>query len=409
MKNQIIAGLDLGTTKIACIIANVTENGNIDIVGVGVTSSAGLRKGMVVSHEKTAESVRRATNEAEKMAGIKLTQAYTGIAGDHIRGQTSRGVIAISRPTKEIAKSDIDRVIEQAKAVSIPMDREIIHAIPQGFIVDEQAGIQDPAGLLGVRLEADVHIITGAVTSAQNIYKSVEKAGVQVRDLVLQPIASSYAVLDSEEKELGVILIDIGGGTTDIALFYEGTLRDTFVIGLGGVNITNDIAIGLRTPRIHAEEIKRNYGVARENLVGDTKTIDVPGIGGRPDRKVKRKLLASIIQPRIEEMLTLGYRELRKSEYIDLVSAGVVVTGGCAKMKGIEEIAESIFGLPTRVGVPNGIGGVDELVKDPTHATGVGLILYGYEHKGREGIGRPAVDGSVFTKIIDRMKRWLLE
>jgi len=389
MKSEIIAGLDLGTTKVACIIANVTEKDSVEIIGIGVTPSSGLRRGMVVNLEKTTESVRHAINEAEKVAGIKLTQVYTGIAGDHIRSQTSRGVIAISKPTKEISKMDIDRVIEQAKAVSIPMDREIIHAIPQGFIVDDQPGIKDPAGMSGVRLEADVHIVTGAVTSAQNIYRSVEKAGVQVRDLVLQPIASSYAVVDPEEKELGVALIDVGGGTTDAALFYDGTIRGTFVIGLGGVNVTNDIAVGLRTPRIYAEEIKKEYGVARDNLVSDTEMIDVPGIGGRPNRKIKRKILASIIQPRLEEIFTLVYREFRKSDYMDLISGGIVLTGGTAKMEGIEELAESIFGLPTRVGIPNGVGGIADMVKDPIHATGVGLVLYGHEYRGRDGIGRP--------------------
>ncbi|MDO9575271.1 MAG: cell division protein FtsA [bacterium] len=409
MKSEIIAGLDLGTTKVACIIANVTEKDSVEIIGIGVTPSSGLRRGMVVNLEKTTESVRHAINEAEKVAGIKLTQVYTGIAGDHIRSQTSRGVIAISKPTKEISKMDIDRVIEQAKAVSIPMDREIIHAIPQGFIVDDQPGIKDPAGMSGVRLEADVHIVTGAVTSAQNIYRSVEKAGIQVRDLVLQPIASSYAVVDPEEKELGVALIDVGGGTTDAALFYDGTIRGTFVIGLGGVNVTNDIAVGLRTPRTYAEEIKKEYGVARDNLVSDTEMIDVPGIGGRPNRKIKRKILASIIQPRLEEIFTLVYREFRKSDYMDLISGGIVLTGGTAKMEGIEELAESIFGLPTRVGIPNGVGGIADMVKDPIHATGVGLVLYGHEYRGRDGIGRPGIDGSLFTKIFERMRKWLME
>lgn len=409
MKNEIIAGLDLGTTKVACIIANVTEKDSIEIIGIGVTPSNGLRRGIVVNIEKTTESVRHAINEAEKVAGIKLTHVYTGIAGDHIRSQTSRGVIAISRPTKEISKMDIDRVIEQAKAVSIPMDREIIHAIPQDFIVDDQPGIKDPAGMSGVRLEADVHIVTGAVTSAQNIYRSVEKAGVQVRDLVLQPIASSYAVVDPEEKELGVALIDVGGGTTDAALFYDGTIRGTFVIGLAGVNVTNDIAVGLRTPRIYAEEIKKEYGVARDSLVSDTEMIDVPGIGGRPNRKIKRKILASIIQPRLEEIFTLVYRELHKSDYMDLISGGIVLTGGTAKMEGIEELAESIFGLSTRVGIPNGVGGIADMVKDPIHATGVGLVLYGHEYRGRDGIERSGIDSSLFTKIFERMKRWLIE
>ncbi len=407
MKSEIIAGLDLGTTKVACIISNINQKGNVEIIGLGTTPSTGLRRGIVVNLEKTTESIRQAVNDAEKMAGIKLTQCYTGIAGDHIRSQTSRGVIAISR--KEITKGDIDRVIEQAKAVSIPIDREIIHAIPQAFIVDDQPGIKDPAGMSGVRLEADVHIVTGAVTSAQNIYRSVEKAGVQVRDLVLQPIASSYSVIDPEEKELGVALIDIGGGTTDTALFYDGAIRDTFVIGLGGENVTNDIAIGLRTPRVYAEEIKKVSGVARNNLVSDNETIDVPGIGGRPNRKIKRKLLASIIQPRLEEIFTLVYRELRKSDFIDLISAGMVLTGGAAKMEGIEELAESIFGLPTRVGIPNGAGSMADMVKDPIHSTGVGLVLYGFENRGRAGIGRPGIDGSLFTKILERMKRWLLE
>jgi cell division protein FtsA len=405
--SKIIAGLDLGTTKIACIIANVSEMGEIDIIGVGVSPSTGLRRGVVVNIEKTRNSIRDAINRAEKMAGVKIKEVYTGIAGDHIRSQNSRGVVAVSSPTKEITKQDVERVIEQARAVSIPMDREIIHAIPQKFIVDDQHGVDDPVGISGIRLEANVHIVTGAVTSAQNIYKSIEKAGVHVRDLVLQPIASSYAVLDKEEEELGTALVDVGGGTTDVAIFHNGSIRESFCIGLGGINITNDIAIGIRTPRAFAEKIKKEYGVAKEELVGDNETIKVPGVGGRPEREIKRRILSAIIEPRLEEIFTLVYRGIRKTDYIDLISGGIVLTGGTAKMNGIEDLAESIFGLPVRIGLPSGIGGLTDTVKDPIHSTGVGLVLYGYENRDKKGI--ISEGESLFSKILEKMKKWFVE
>jgi len=342
--------------------------------------------------------------EAELMAGVKVEAVYAGIAGDHIRSINSKGVIAVSRQGNEITKQDVERVIEQAKAVAIPMDREIIHVIPQDFIVDDQHGIRDPVGMSGVRLEAEVHIVTGAVTSAQNIYKSIERAGLRVIDLVLQPLASSLSVLNGDERELGTALLDIGGGTTDLALFFEGSIRHTAVIGLGGNNVTNDIAIGLRTPAAQAELLKKKQGCAMQALVKQDEIIKVPGVGGREEREVSRQVLASIIEPRMEEIFSLTQREIKRTDYADLLAAGVVLTGGTASMQGMAELAEQIFNLPVRIGYPQGVGGLVDSVKDPIHATGVGLVLYGFQ-EGEGGFAGVS-EGKLFARILERMKRW---
>jgi len=414
MKHNIIAGLDIGTTKIACIICDVSAGAEPKIIGVGVSRSDGLRKGVVVNIDKTVQSIQKAVEEAELMAGIDADAVWVGIAGDHIRAINSRGVVAISRPQNEISEIDVIRAVDAAKAVSIPMDREILHVIPQEFVVDDQKGIKDPVGICGVRLETQVHIITGAVTSAQNIYRSVNKAGLKVIDLVLEPLASCYATLDMDEKELGVALIDMGGGTTDVAIYFDESIRHTAVIGLGGKNVTSDIAIGIRTPIERAEEIKKQYGCAYSALVKGTDFISVPGVGGREQREVSRAVLASIIEPRIEEILSLVLREIRKTEFCDMLGAGIVLTGGAALMDGIKELAEKVLELPAKIGVPAGFGGLTEAARTPIHATGVGLCLYGIEqlNKKQSGKGRgrgarsPGGDDS-FKRILDRMQSWV--
>ncbi len=402
MANTIV-GLDLGTTKIACIIAEVDRE-ELKIVGVGTApSEEGLRRGVVVNLEKTAKAIEKAVSEAELMAGVKIGSVYAGIAGDHIRSINSRGVIAVSRGGNEITQADVDRVIDAAQAVAIPMDREILHVIPQGFIVDDQKGIKDPIGMAGVRLEVEVHIVTGAVASAENIYKSIKRAGLKVDDLVLQPLASSQAVLTPDERSLGVCLMDIGGGTTDLALFFEDSIRHTAVIGLGGNNLTNDIAIGLRTPTDQAERIKRKYGCATAQQVKEDEIITVQGVAGREEREVSRQVLAQIIEPRMEEIFSLAHREIKRSDYGDMLGAGVVLTGGASKLPGAAALAEQVFNQPARVGEPRGLGGVSDAVKDPMHATGVGLVLYGFEKRFR----KEAMDeDKLFDSILGKMKGW---
>lgn len=408
-KEGLIVGLDLGTTKVACVIAEEKEDGEeVSIVGVGTTPSEGLRRGVVVNLDKTVSSIKKAVAEAELMAGVRVEEVIAGIAGDHIRSINSRGVIAVSRPGFEITPKDVSRVLEQARAIAIPMDREIIHVLPQEFIVDDQGGIKDPVGMSGVRLEAVVHIVTSALTSAQNIFRAIERSGIRVRDIVLQPLASSLAVLDSEERELGCLLIDIGGGTTDLALFYDGTLRYSSVIGLGGVNVTNDIAIGLRTPRAQAEFIKTENGCTLSSLVQEGEKIRVPGVGGREEREVTSHVLSAIVEPRLEEIFSLATREMKKSDYGDLIGAGVVLTGGTARMRGIQQLAEQVFDLPVKIGIPKGIGGLTEIVSNPLYATGVGLVLYGFENQ-KNGSHRSFNGFPIFDRIIDRMKSWFSE
>jgi cell division protein FtsA len=409
MDDNVFVGLDIGTTKIACIISEMDANGELKIVGVGVSPSDGLRKGVVVNIDKTVRSIQKAVEEAELMAGVDVDSVWVGIAGDHIRAINSRGVVAISRDDNEISELDVVRAIDAAKAVSIPMDREILHVIPQEFIVDDQKGIKDPIGMCGVRLETQVHIITGAVTSAQNIYKSVDKAGLKVIDLVLEPLASCYAVLEKDEKELGVALIDMGGGTTDIAIYFDESIRHTAVVGLGGKNVTSDIAIGIRTPIERAEEIKKQFGCAYGPLVKGTEYISVPGVGGREQREVSKGVLASIIEPRLEEILSLALREIKRTEYADMLGAGIVLTGGGSLMDGIQELSEKVFEMPVKLGIPTGFGGLTEAAKSPVHATGVGLCMYGMEQmKNRKGKKVMSGDDN-FKKIFDKMKSWVKE
>jgi cell division protein FtsA len=370
-------GLDIGTTKISCIIAEQKSNGEeIHIVGVGNAPSEGLRRGVVVDLEKTVASIQRAVDEAERMAGVPVKAVSAGIAGDHIRSINSRGVIAVSRKDNEISRADVERVIEAAKAIAIPMDREIIHVIPQEYTVDDQSGVKDPVGMSGVRLEAEVHIITGAVTSAKNICRAIQRAGLKVGDLVLEPLASSHAVLDANERDLGVVLLDIGGGTTDVAVFYEGSIRHTAIVPVGGANVTNDIAIGLRTPIDKAEQIKIASGCALASLVPANETLMVSGVGGRADREISRHVLASMIEPRMEEIFAMANREVKKNHFAELLGGGVVLTGGTSLMSGAVELAEQVFEMPVRLGAPEGFGGLGANVADPRFSTGVGLVLH---------------------------------
>jgi cell division protein FtsA len=369
-------GLDIGTTKISCIIADASADGGLRVVGVGNAPSEGLRRGVVVDLEKTVASIQRAVDEGERMAGTTVRGVHAGIAGDHIRSINSRGVIAVSRKDNEIGPADIIRVVEAAKAIAIPTDREIIHVIPQEFIVDDQDGIKDPVGMSGVRLEAEVHIITGAVTSAKNICRAIQRAGLKVYDLVLEPLASSHAVLDPDERDLGVVLLDIGGGTTDVAVFFEGSIRHTAIVPFGGANVTNDIAIGLRTPIDKAEAIKIQYGTALAALVSAAEMVTVNGVGGRTDRQISRHVLASMIEPRMEEIFALANKEVKKNHFAELLGGGVVLTGGTSLMPGVVELAEQVFEMPVRLGLPQGLGGLSANVADPRFSTGVGLVLH---------------------------------
>jgi cell division protein FtsA len=390
MKDNVIVGLDIGTTKIGVVIGEVSEESQPNIIGVGMAHSDGLRKGVVVNIDKTVNAIEKAVEEAELMAGIDVDSVFVGIAGGHIKSINSKGVVAITNANNEITAEDVERVIEQAKAVAIPMDREIVHVIPQEFIVDEQTGIKEPVGMSGVRLEVEAHVVTGAITSAANIYKSVEKAGLNVLDLVLEPLASSYAVLTPDERELGVGLVDMGGGTTDIAIFFDDAIRHTAVVSLGGKNVTSDIAIGIRTPIEQAEEIKKKYGIALASLVRKDEYVEVPGVGGRESREVSRAVLASIIEPRLEEIFSLVQREIKRSEFADMLGAGLVLTGGGALLEGISDIAEQVFDMPVRIGRPGGFGGLTDTVKSPIWATAVGLIQYGHRNMDvvLEGAGR---------------------
>jgi cell division protein FtsA len=406
IKGDQIVGLDIGTTKICAIVAEAEDSGLLKITGVGSSPSNGLKRGVVVNVEQTVQSIQRAIEEAERMSDTRIAAVYAGIAGDHIRSLNCRGVIAVSGPDSEITAHDEARVIETAKAVSIPMDREIIHVLPQSFVVDDQPGVKNPIGMSGVRLEADVHMVTGAVTSAQNICKSIRRAGVEVVDLVLEPLASSYAVLSPEEEEMGVVLVDIGGGTTDIAVFYDGSIRHTAVVGLGGENVTHDVSIGLRTPLKQAEATKRQHGCALRTMVSKEESIEVPGLAGRPSYMVPRAELSAVIEARMEEIFTLVHREIRRTDYADLLAAGVVITGGGAMLEGTVELAEEVFGMPVSLGIPRGITGLAESVKEPIYATGVGLVQFGMHHRTRGDMVHAGGD-DFFDSILGRMKGWV--
>jgi cell division protein FtsA len=409
--DEFIVGLDIGTTKICVVVGKASTEGKISIVGIGSHPSTGLRKGVVVNMDSTVNSIKKAVEEAELMAGIKIDSCLAGIGGAHIKSFNSNGVVAIK--DKEVRPDDIERAIDAAKAVAIPADRELIHVIPQEFIVDDQDGIKDPVGITGVRLEVKVHIVTGNISSAQNIIKCCRLAGLNVDDVILGQLASSEATLTEEEKEIGAALVDIGGGTSDIAIFSNGSIKYTSVLPFGGNNITNDIAIGLRTPIDDAEKIKKKYGCAFSNMVGANETIEVPSVGGRKSRTLQRKTLADIIEPRVEEVAELIYDEIKKSGQEKLLASGVIITGGCANLEGMPELAESIFNLPARRGSPIGVGGLVDVVNNPSYATGVGLLLYGHKHaKGnRRGFnaGRSMKRLLSGNKLLDKMSEWFKE
>jgi cell division protein FtsA len=401
-REELIVGLDIGTTKIAAIVGEVTSEG-IDIIGIGTHPSRGLRKGVVTHIDNTVTSIRRAVEEAELMAGCEISSVYAGIAGGHIRGFNSHGIVAVK--DGEVRSTDINRVIDAAKAVAIPMDREIIHVLPQDFVVDGQDGINEPLGMSGVRLETKVHIVTAAVTSAQNIIKCCHRCGLQVADLVLQPLASAEAVLHEDEKELGVALIDIGGGTTDVTIFCDGSIVHTSVVPLGGNHLTNDIAVGLRTPSAEAEKIKQRWGCAMTALVDPEEQVEVPSVGGRAPRRLSRRILCEIIEPRVEEMLLLVQREIAKTGYEDLLASGAVITGGSTIMEGMPEMAEELIGLPVRRGAPRGIGGLVDVVRSPKFATSVGLVLRGASQSGESTF---KVRGERVS-LGRRMRDWFVE
>jgi len=405
---EYIAGLDIGTTKIGVIIAEVSEDNLPKIVGVGMAPSDGLRKGVVVNIEKTVRSIAKAVDQAEQMAGIQVEEVYVGIAGDHIRSYNGRAVVAVAGSNNEINEDDVRRVIDAAKAVVMPMDREILHNIPQEYIVDDERGIKDPLGMTGTRLETEVHIVTGAITSAQNIVRSVERAEIYVKDLVLEPLASSYSVLDDDEKKLGVVVMDMGGGTIDIALFYDECIRHTAVVALGGNHVTNDIAHILRTPVEQAEVVKHRYGCCLPHFIENPDDpIEIPGIGGRAPRRVSKELLTEIIHPRMVEIFRLAASEIKKSEFRKMMTAGVVLTGGGALIRGAAELAEEIFDMPVKLGIPKGFSGLIDLAKSPIHATGVGLILYAMsnEHELEDFLSED--ETGRFENIWERMKTWL--
>jgi len=404
--DKLLVGLDIGTTKICVIVGEIVEDKHIDIIGIGTHPSKGLKKGMVVNIDSTVESVKRAVEEAELMAGVEINSVYTGIAGGHIQGLNGRGVIAVKEG--EITRADIERVLEAAKVVSIPIDREILHVIPQEFIVDGQDGIRDPLGMSGTRLEVCVHIITGAVTSAQNIVKCVKKAGLETVDVVLQPLASSEAVLTQEEKDLGVLVVDIGGGTTDMAIFVEGAVRHTAVLPIGGNHLTNDIAIGLRTPPLEAEKLKIRYGCALTELVKENETVEVTSVGGRAPRIMSRQLLSEVIEPRAEEIFTLVAAEIEKAGFEDKVPSGVVLTGGTSLTPGMIELCEQILNLPTRIGTPSNLGGLIDIVRSPVYATGVGLLLYAYQNQATKMAVSHYKRGFI-GRIKEKMKEWVKE
>jgi cell division protein FtsA len=409
-KKDFVVGLDIGTTKVCCLVGEFNhENSSVNIIGFGQAPSTGLRKGVVINIDSTVDAIKKAVKEAENMAGIKISSAYVGIAGTHIKSFNSSGVVAVK--DKEINETDVQRVIEAAKAIMIPQDREVLHVIPQEFIIDDQDGIRDPIGMNGVRLEAKVHIVTGAISSAQNLIKCANRAGISVTELCLQPIASAEAVLTQDEKELGVALVDVGGGTTDIAIFREGSLLYTSVLPIGGVHITNDISVGIRASLDAAEKIKIAHGCAMASLVKDDETIEVPAVGEGKSRVVPRKILAEIIEARAEEMFSLIQQEVNKSGYAELLSAGIVFTGGTTLLQGMVELGDFMFEIPLKRGVPIRLGGLKEVVNSPKYSTAVGLLKYGADRLG----GRASTHSSesflgedgVLGKLGGSVKNWM--
>ena len=402
-KDSLIVGLDIGTTKICALVGEQKSDGNIDIKGIGTSPSHGLRKGVVVNIESTVQSIKKAILEAQSMANQHITSVYAGIAGAHIRGTNSHGMVAVK--DREVKQEDIDRVIDAAKAVVMPIDREVIHVLPQEYIIDDQDGIREPLGMSGVRLECRVHIVTGAVTSAQNIIKCAQRCDIEVADIVLEQLASANAVLGEDEKELGVAIVDIGGGTTDIAIFLNGSIQHTSVIAIGGQHFTNDIAIGLRTPYECAETIKKRFGTATIKPECRDELIEIPSIGNRPDRVLRRQILTEILEPRVRETFELIAREIDRVRVSELLTSGIVITGGSSLLPGMTEMAEEVIGLPARLGIPRGVGGLMDVVKSPIYATAVGLVLYGADHCGKRNFR--SKDENIYWKVRRKMSTWL--
>ncbi|MEE8118355.1 MAG: cell division protein FtsA [Gammaproteobacteria bacterium] len=399
---NLIVGLDIGTSKVVAIVGEVKDGNEIEIIGIGTHPSRGLKRGVVVNIESTVQSIQRAVEEAELMAGCQIHSVFAGIAGSHVRSLNSHGIVAIR--DKEVTAGDVERVIDAARAVAIPADQKILHILPQEFIIDNQDGIREPIGMSGVRLEAKVHIVTGALSAAQNIIKCVRRCGLEVDDIILEQLAGSFSVLTEDEKDLGVCIVDCGGGTTDIVVFTEGAIRHTAVIPIAGDQVTNDIAVALRTPTQYAEEIKVKYGCALSQLSSVEETIEVPSVGDRPPRRLARQTLSEVIEPRYEELFSLIQAELRRSGFEDLIAAGVVVTGGSSKMEGAVDLAEEVFHMPVRLGYPSYVSGLSEVVRNPIHATGVGLLLFGSQGSAQPGVGSGMSGG--IREIWDRMKGW---
>jgi len=403
---KMIVGLDIGTSKVVALVGEVAADGRLEIVGIGSHPSRGLKKGVVVNIESTVQSIQRAVEEAQMMAGCQIHSAFVGLAGNHIRSLNSHGIVAIR--DREVSQADLERVLDAAQAVAIPSDQRVLHTLPQDYVIDNQEGVREPLGMSGVRLEAKVHVVTCAVNAAQNVEKCVRRCELEVDDVILEQLASAHAVLTEDEKELGVCLVDIGGGTTDIAIFTEGAIRHTAVIPIAGDQVTNDIAMALRTPTQYAEEIKIRYACALAKLAGAGETINVPSVGERPSRELSRQALAEVVEPRYEELFSLIHAELQRSGYEDLIPAGVVLTGGCAKMEGAVELAEEIFHMPVRLGVPHSIRGMDDVISNPIYSTGVGLLLYGLQRQA-DGVSQPVSGGYVEdngVSVLERLKRW---
>jgi cell division protein FtsA len=402
LENEFTVGLDIGTSKIVAIVGKKNSEGQIEIVGIGSHPSRGLKRGVVVNIESTVNAIQRAVEEAELMAGCQIHSVYAGIAGSHIRSMNSHGIVAVR--DREVVQADIDRVIDAAQAVAIPADQKVLHILPQEFVIDNQEGIKEPLGMSGVRLEAKVHLVTCAVNAAQNIEKCVQKCDLDVDDIILEQLASSYAVLTDDEKELGVCVVDIGGGTTDIAIFTGGSIRHTAVIPIAGDQVTNDIAMALRTPTQNAEEIKIKYACALTQLAGAEETIKVPSVGDRPPRDLSRQALAEVVEPRYEELFTLIQSELRRSGFEDVIAAGIVLTGGSSKMEGVVELAEEIFHMPVRLASPQGVSGLADVVNNPMYATGVGLLMYGLKQQTTDS--EPLMRSEGGESFMEKIKTW---
>ncbi len=400
---RMIVGLDIGTSKVVAIVGEVGVDGEIEVVGIGSNPSKGMKKGVVVNIESTVQSIQRAIEEAELMAGCQIHSVYVGIAGSHIRSLNSHGIVAIR--DREVYALDLERVIDAAQAVAIPADQKVLHILPQEYVIDNQEGIKEPMGMSGVRLEAKVHLVTCAVNAAQNIEKCIRRCGLEVEEMILEQLASSYSVLTEDERELGVCLVDVGGGTTDIAIFTEGSIRHTGVIPIAGDQVTNDIAMALRTPTQHAEEIKIKYACALTQLAGADETIKVPSVGDRPPRDLSRQALAEVVEPRYDELFTLIQAELRRSGFEDMIPAGIVLTGGTSKMEGVVELAEEIFHMPVRIGYPQTIKGLTDIIRNPIYATGAGLLQYGITHA--DDIGSTARAANTGESLFGRVKAWV--